>query len=85
MLVGSRAGTLNAGLDLGKELVTLLAVAGKVGESCAAVAGKGTDEAGKLIGVSMNLLGVKATWNIVNLQRTGGCCQAERWQQRPRR
>ena len=49
MLIGSRAGTLDAGLDLGKELVTLLAVAGKVGEGCAAVAGEGTDEAGKLV------------------------------------
>lgn len=57
MLVGSRASTLNAGLDLGKELVTLLAVAGKVGEVCAAVAGEGTDEAGKLADVSMDLLG----------------------------
>lgn len=67
MLVGSRASTLNAGLDLGKELVTLLAVAGKVGEVCAAVAGEGADEAGKLADVSMDLLGSESNMEYSRL------------------
>lgn len=46
-LVGSLAALLHTGLDLGKERVTLLAVAGKVGKVLAAVTCEGTDEAGK--------------------------------------
>lgn len=52
MLVGGRAGTLGTGLDLGEELIALFAVACKVANVLATVAGKRANEAGQLFGVS---------------------------------